>query len=213
MPVARTYCYTKTNITNITYVRQIVIQQSYEYTQTINGAQQMNPRYRKYLHRTMLQASASSSAHIIYNRCPSITDRAVWLWVLSERHHNDATTLTKYEVLFPNEDLLYHPPPPPSPPILRMMFDVPPKCPALADKISGIFSWRHTYRVHHKQKGIPHTSYLHKSYSLKLPSERHPPPAAAQASAVSTVQWERWAADTVWTLLSLRFMSLLLLDI
>lgn len=49
------------------------------------------------------------------------------------------------------------------------MFDIPPKCPALADKITGIFGWRHTYRVHHKQKGIPHTSYLHKSYSLTLP--------------------------------------------
>lgn len=49
------------------------------------------------------------------------------------------------------------------------MFDLPPKCPALADKITGIFGWRHTYRVHHKQKGIPHTSYLHKSYSLTLP--------------------------------------------
>lgn len=49
------------------------------------------------------------------------------------------------------------------------MFDIPPKCPALADKITGIFGWRHTYRVHHKQKGIPHMSYLHKSYSLNLP--------------------------------------------
>lgn len=49
------------------------------------------------------------------------------------------------------------------------MFDIPPKCPALADKITGIFGWRHTYRVHHKQKGIPHMSYLHKSYSLTLP--------------------------------------------
>lgn len=49
------------------------------------------------------------------------------------------------------------------------MFDIPPKCPALADKITGLFGWRHTYRVHHKQKGIPHTSYLHKSYSLTLP--------------------------------------------
>lgn len=50
------------------------------------------------------------------------------------------------------------------------MFDVPPKCPALADKLTGLFSWRHTYRVHHKQKGIPHAAYLNKSYSLTLPS-------------------------------------------
>ena len=49
------------------------------------------------------------------------------------------------------------------------MFDIPPKCPALADKITGLFGWRHTYRVHHKQKGIPHTSFLNKSYSLTLP--------------------------------------------
>lgn len=46
------------------------------------------------------------------------------------------------------------------------MFDVPPKCPALADKITGLFSWRHTYRVHHRQKGITHTSYLNKSGSI-----------------------------------------------
>lgn len=52
----------------------------------------------------------------------------------------------------------------------RPLFDVPPKCPALADKISGLFGWRHTYRVQHKQKGIPHaTAYLQKRYSLQLP--------------------------------------------
>lgn len=50
------------------------------------------------------------------------------------------------------------------------MFDVPPKCPALADKLTGLFSWRHTYRVHHKQKGIQHSTYLNKSYSLTLPT-------------------------------------------
>lgn len=49
------------------------------------------------------------------------------------------------------------------------MFDVPPKCPALADKLTGLFSWRHTYRVHHRQKGITHTSYLNKSNSVTLP--------------------------------------------
>lgn len=49
------------------------------------------------------------------------------------------------------------------------MFDIPPKCPAIADKITGIFGWRHTYRVHHRHKDIKHHSYLHKTYSLNLP--------------------------------------------
>lgn len=46
------------------------------------------------------------------------------------------------------------------------MFDVPPKCPTLTDTLTGLFGWRHTYRVHHKHKGISHsttTSYLHRS--------------------------------------------------
>lgn len=50
----------------------------------------------------------------------------------------------------------------------KNMFDVPPKCPALADKLTGLFGWRHTYRVHHKHKGLRHTA-LHKTYSLNLP--------------------------------------------
>ncbi|XP_052865338.1 uncharacterized protein LOC128271719 [Anopheles cruzii] len=50
------------------------------------------------------------------------------------------------------------------------LFELPPKCPALADKISGIFGWRHTYQVHQRQKGIPHgNQYICKSYSLNLP--------------------------------------------
>uniref|UniRef100_A0A182X8S2 PDZ domain-containing protein n=1 Tax=Anopheles quadriannulatus TaxID=34691 RepID=A0A182X8S2_ANOQN len=50
------------------------------------------------------------------------------------------------------------------------IFELPPKCPALANKITGIFGWRHTYQVHQRQKGIPHgNQYLYKSYSLNLP--------------------------------------------
>uniref|UniRef100_A0A182VVF4 PDZ domain-containing protein n=1 Tax=Anopheles minimus TaxID=112268 RepID=A0A182VVF4_9DIPT len=50
------------------------------------------------------------------------------------------------------------------------IFELPPKCPALASKITGIFGWRHTYQVHQRQKSIPHCSqYLYKSYSLNLP--------------------------------------------
>uniref|UniRef100_A0A182PWH4 PDZ domain-containing protein n=1 Tax=Anopheles epiroticus TaxID=199890 RepID=A0A182PWH4_9DIPT len=50
------------------------------------------------------------------------------------------------------------------------IFELPPKCPALANKITGIFGWRHTYQVHQRQKGIPHCNqYLYKSYSLNLP--------------------------------------------
>lgn len=48
------------------------------------------------------------------------------------------------------------------------MFDVPPKCPALADKLTGLFSWRQTYRVHHRQKDITHTSFLSKRYSSTI---------------------------------------------
>ncbi|GAB0086605.1 partitioning defective 3 homolog [Sergentomyia squamirostris] len=46
------------------------------------------------------------------------------------------------------------------------MFDLPPKCPALATKLSGIFGWRHTYRVQAKHKDLTH---LRKSYSLTIP--------------------------------------------
>uniref|UniRef100_A0A182R114 PDZ domain-containing protein n=1 Tax=Anopheles farauti TaxID=69004 RepID=A0A182R114_9DIPT len=51
------------------------------------------------------------------------------------------------------------------------IFELPPKCPALATKITGIFGWRHTYQVHQRQKGIPHCNHYHlyKSYSLNLP--------------------------------------------
>lgn len=49
------------------------------------------------------------------------------------------------------------------------MFDISPKCPAIADKITGIFGWRHTYRVHHRHKNLKHFHSLHKTYSLNLP--------------------------------------------
>ncbi|XP_073832305.1 par-3 family cell polarity regulator isoform X1 [Musca autumnalis] len=55
------------------------------------------------------------------------------------------------------------------------MFDLPPKCPALANKLTGIFGWRHTYKVSAKHEGIQH-SYLQKSYSLTLPTKRPPSP-------------------------------------
>lgn len=55
------------------------------------------------------------------------------------------------------------------------MFDLPPKCPALANKLTGIFGWRHTYKVSAKHEGIQH-AYLQKSYSLTLPTKRPPSP-------------------------------------
>ncbi|XP_037937129.1 partitioning defective 3 homolog isoform X2 [Teleopsis dalmanni] len=55
------------------------------------------------------------------------------------------------------------------------MFDISPKCPALASKLSGIFGWRHTYKVSEKHEGITH-AYLQKSYSLTLPPKRPPSP-------------------------------------
>lgn len=63
------------------------------------------------------------------------------------------------------------------------MFDVPPKCPALADKLTGLFNWRHTYKVHEKHKGLSH-GLLQKSYSLNLP--RNGCAAVATASATNT---------------------------
>lgn len=55
------------------------------------------------------------------------------------------------------------------------MFDLPPKCPGmLSTKLTGLFGWRHTYRVHHRQKGINHFNQnnLQKSYSLNLPPKK-----------------------------------------
>ena len=53
------------------------------------------------------------------------------------------------------------------------LFDLPPKCPAIAGKLSGLFGWRHTYKVHQRQKGISHFNYnLQKSYSLNLPPKK-----------------------------------------
>lgn len=49
------------------------------------------------------------------------------------------------------------------------MFDLPPKCPAIADKLTGMFGWRHTYKVSQKHKDITHHDYIQKSYSLTLP--------------------------------------------
>jgi hypothetical protein len=61
------------------------------------------------------------------------------------------------------------------------LFDLPPKCPGmLTSKLTGIFGWRHTYRVHHRQKGINHNHFntssnpnLHKTYSLNLPPKKY----------------------------------------
>ncbi|KAH8344615.1 hypothetical protein KR067_001650 [Drosophila pandora] len=69
------------------------------------------------------------------------------------------------------------------------MFDVPPKCPALTNKLGGIFGWRHTYKVAAKHEGIPH-GQLHKSYSLTLP-KRPPSP-----SAYSCVKPDSWVTVT-----------------
>lgn len=59
------------------------------------------------------------------------------------------------------------------------MFDISPKCPTLTSKLSGIFGWRHTYKVSAKHDGITH-AYLKKSYSLTLPKR------SAAATSTST---------------------------
>lgn len=55
---------------------------------------------------------------------------------------------------------------------MNNMFDIPPRCPAVADKITAMFSWKHTYHVHQKQKEVPKNKHLHKTYSLQLPITR-----------------------------------------
>ncbi|KRF99615.1 uncharacterized protein Dwil_GK25801, isoform B [Drosophila willistoni] len=65
------------------------------------------------------------------------------------------------------------------------MFDVPPKCPALANKLSGLFGWRHTYKVASKHEGISHGN-LHKSYSLTLPKR---PPSPSNYSCMKPDSW------------------------
>lgn len=54
-------------------------------------------------------------------------------------------------------------------------FDLPPKCPGmLTSKLTGLFGWRHTYRVHHRQKGLNHfNNNLQKTYSLNLPPKKY----------------------------------------
>lgn len=70
------------------------------------------------------------------------------------------------------------------------LFVTPPKCPALfANKLTGLFGWRHTYRVHHHQKSISHYNQnLHKTYSLNLPPKKEHETSASNSSlAGSTV--------------------------
>lgn len=64
------------------------------------------------------------------------------------------------------------------------LFVTPPKCPALfANKLTGLFGWRHTYRVHHHQKGISHYNQnLHKTYSLNLPPKKDHETSASNPS-------------------------------
>jgi hypothetical protein len=77
------------------------------------------------------------------------------------------------------------------------MFDLPPKCPGmLTTKLTGLFGWRHTYRVHHRQKGINHFNQnnLQKTYSLNLPSKKLHEASASNPSlpeASSTVNLPR----------------------
>lgn len=74
------------------------------------------------------------------------------------------------------------------------MFDLPPKCPGmLTTKLTGLFGWRHTYRVSHRQKGIDHHSQqnLHKTYSLNLSPKKLHETSASNPSlleATSTVK-------------------------
>jgi hypothetical protein len=80
------------------------------------------------------------------------------------------------------------------------LFDHRVKCPGmLTSKLTGLFGWRHTYRVHDRQKGINHyhnSQNLHKTYSLNLPPKRfhettssNPslPEASSSSSSVNTV--------------------------
>lgn len=86
------------------------------------------------------------------------------------------------------------------------------KCPGmLTSKLTGLFGWRHTYRVHDRQKGINHfhNNNLQKTYSLNLSPKRfhettssNPSlPEASQSSSLSSS-----SANTVNGLKNLRNM-------
>lgn len=54
------------------------------------------------------------------------------------------------------------------------------KCPGML-KLTGLFGWRHTYRVHHHQKGILQPE-IHKTYSLNLPAKKHQEASTSRSS-------------------------------
>lgn len=92
------------------------------------------------------------------------------------------------------------------------LFDHRTKCPGmLASKLSGIFGWRHTYRVHDRQKGINHfhnNQNLHKTYSLNLPPKRLNETTSSNPSLPEALQSSSASINTV--ICGLNFFSLLI---
>lgn len=67
----------------------------------------------------------------------------------------------------------------------------------LTTKLTGLFGWRHTYRVSQRQKGIDHYSSqnLHKTYSLNLsPKKLHETSASNPSLREATSTVKLWRA-------------------
>lgn len=81
------------------------------------------------------------------------------------------------------------------------LFDHRVKCPGmLASKLTGLFGWRHTYRVHDRQKGINHyhnSHNLHKTYSLNLPPKRFHETTSSNPSLPEASQSSSSSVNTV----------------
>lgn len=81
------------------------------------------------------------------------------------------------------------------------LFDHRVKCPGmLTSKLTGLFGWRHTYRVHDRQKGINHyhnSQNLHKTYSLNLPPKRFDETSSSNPSLPEASQSSSSSVNTV----------------
>lgn len=90
------------------------------------------------------------------------------------------------------------------------------KCPGmLTSKLSGLFGWRHTYRVHDRQKGINHfhNNNLQKTYSLNLPPKRFHETTSSNPSLPEASQSSSSSLSANTTVNDLEFNSLYNLEI
>ena len=74
------------------------------------------------------------------------------------------------------------------------------KCPGmLTSKLTGLFGWRHTYRVHDRQKGLNHfhNNNLQKTYSLNLSPKRYSETTSSNPSLLESSSSSSSAIHTV----------------